>query len=35
MVEVAFGHSVTAMVAVLAQLVIQIEQLEDELNAHF
>ena len=35
MVEVAFGHAVTAMVAILAQLVIQIEQLEQELNAHF
>jgi transposase len=35
MVEVAFGHTVTAMVAVLAQLVTQIELLEQELNAHF
>jgi hypothetical protein len=35
MVEVAFGHSATAMVAVLAQLVTQIEQWERELNAHF
>jgi transposase len=35
MVEAAFGHTVTAMVAVLAQLVTQIEQLEQELNAHF
>jgi transposase len=34
-VEVAFGHTVTAMVAVLTQLTIQIEQLEQELNAHF
>jgi transposase len=34
-VEVAFGHTVTAMVAVLAQLVKQIELLEQELNAHF
>jgi transposase len=35
MVEVAFGHTVTAMVAVLAQLTVQIELLEQELNAHF
>ena len=35
MVEVAFGHTVTAMVAVVAQLVTQIEQLERELNAQF
>ena len=35
MVEIAFGHTVTAMVAVLAQLVTQIENLEQELNAHF
>jgi transposase len=34
-VEVAFGHTVTAMVAVIAQLVTQIELLEQELNAHF
>ncbi len=34
-VEVAFGHTVTALVAVLIQLSIQIEQLEQELNAHF
>jgi transposase len=34
-VEVAFGHTVTAMVAVLAQLTTQIELLEQELNAHF
>jgi len=35
MVEVASGHTVTAMVAVLAQLVTQINLLEQELNAHF
>jgi transposase len=35
MVEVAFGHTVTAMVAVLAQLSTQIELLEQELNAYF
>jgi transposase len=35
MVEIAFGHTVTAMVAVLAQLGAQIEILEQELNAHF
>jgi transposase len=35
MVEAAFGHTVTAMVAVIAQLVVQIENLEQELNAHF
>jgi hypothetical protein len=35
MVEVAFGHTVTAMVAVLAQLCLQIESLEQELTAHF
>jgi transposase len=34
-VEVAFGHTVTAIGAVLIQLSIQIEQLEQELNAHF
>jgi transposase len=34
-VEVAFGHTVTAMVAVLTQLVKQTELLEQELNAHF
>ena len=35
MVEVAFGHTVSAIVAVLAQLVIRIELLERELNAYF
>ena len=35
MVEAAFGHTVTAMVAVIAQLVTQLEQLEQELTAHF
>lgn len=35
MVEAAFGHTVTAMVAVIAQLATQIEHLEQELNAHF
>jgi transposase len=34
-VEVAFGQTVAAIVAVLVQLTIQIEQLEQELNAHF
>ena len=34
-VETAFGHTVTAMVAVIAQLVTQTELLEQELNAHF
>jgi transposase len=35
MVEVAFGHTVTAMVAVLTELVRQIDVLEQELSAHF
>jgi transposase len=34
-VEVAFGHTVTALVRVLAELARQIESLEGELSAHF
>src|ERR1700753_357879 len=34
-VEVAFGHTVTALVRVLAELARQIQTLEGELNAHF
>lgn len=34
-VEVAFGHTVTALVRVLAELSRQIQALESELNAHF
>ncbi len=34
-VEVAFGHTVTALVRVLAELTRQIEVLEGELTAHF
>jgi transposase len=34
-VETAFGHTVTALVRVLAELTRQIEALEGELNAHF
>jgi hypothetical protein len=32
MAEVAFGHPAASTVAVLAQLVVQIESLEQELN---
>jgi transposase len=35
MVETASGHTVTAILAVLAQLATQIDLLERELNAHF
>jgi transposase len=35
MVEAAFGHTVTALVAVLAELSRQIDALEQELSAHF
>jgi transposase len=34
-IEAAFGHTVTALVRVLAELVRQIEALEGELSAHF
>jgi transposase len=34
-VEIAFGHTVTALVRVLAELSRQIEVLEGELTAHF